>query len=474
MLHENVMLGAVNSAWPAPQDAIQAIFGSVGIATAFGVENDSTGPGRGTFFDEFIDLRDPEGTAFTACILEILEAVRPRQRKRIAEALANHTTRTRKLLANAMRGHFYGTSPATLYYRKADAEAYQNKPRWMRHGTLAETVDAFEDAELVQPITGKWMPHCSKHMSWASSYSPTKKLLHIAAEYGVMADSIERRIPSMDLVQLFEAKPKPIFDVFIGELVHARKGKPVKFDPTTETESWATTLEAINAFYRKQAIALGPSQEGFHADIYRVFNNGDPANPKFDHGGRLFGGSWMMLPGDLRKAITINGQATVELDYSGCHPRMLYHERGLEPEGDIYTLPEIEALEAASGLERQTYRPLVKWLMQVLINGRGRPEAVERPDSAIIPRGCTIADIVHFIEAKHHSIADAFKTGAGLRLMRLESDVALEIIATAMNEDWTVLSVHDSFITTLDRREQLRSMMIDGYVRRLGKEPVIK
>lgn len=213
---------------------------------------------------------------------------------------------------------------------------------------------------------------------------------------------------------------------------------------------------------------------GLQADIYRVFNNGDPSNPKFNLGGRLFGGSWMSIPSELRKAITINGQATIELDYSGCHPRMLYHERGLEPEGDLYALPEIEAHEAALGLEPQTHRPLVKWLMQVLINGRGRPEAVERPESAIIPQGRTIVDIVQFIEAKHHSIADAFKTGAGLRLMRLESDIALEIIKTAMNEGWTVLSVHDSFITTLDRQEQLRSMMVESYIRRLGREPVIK
>ena len=204
--------------------------------------------------------------------------------------------------------------------------------------------------------------------------------------------------------------------------------------------------------------------ELFATDLYRVFNEGEEADPKFESGGRLFGGWWMYVPGELRKAITINKQPTVELDYANCHPRMLYHERGVEADGDLYELPGIA----------DAYRDCIKWLMQILINGRGRPEAVEPPETIEFPPDLSITQIVRLIEEKHQPFADAFRTGAGLRLMRVESDIALEIVFTAMRDGWTVLPVHDSFIAPIDHRDRLRAMMIDAYVRRLGKEPVIK
>ena len=182
----------------------------------------------------------------------------------------------------------------------------------------------------------------------------------------------------------------------------------------------------------------------------------------------------MHIPEGLRRAITINGKPTVELDYSHCHPRMLYHERGLDGDGELYTLPEVAAYEVATGVEPDTYRPCIKWLVQILINGRGKPEAVDQPDWMAFPPDIPVKQVVAFIEARHQPIADAFRTGAGLRLMRSESDIALEIVSTARAEGWTVLSVHDSFITTMDKRDRLKAMMVEGYVQRLGKEPVIK
>lgn len=188
----------------------------------------------------------------------------------------------------------------------------------------------------------------------------------------------------------------------------------------------------------------------------------------------MFGGWWMHIPGELRGTITINGQRVVELDYKNCHPRMLYAKRGLDYGGDLYALPELAALEDATGSAPGTYRPYVKWLMQVLINGKGRPHAADKPDHITMPPGLTVGEIVGFIEVRHQPIAGDFKTGAGLELMRLESDIAIEIVSTAMAEGWTVLSVHDSFITTIDKQNRLRAMMIDAYVQRLGRNPIIK
>lgn len=407
-------------------------------------------PGKGTFFEEFIEIRNPEEAALVDRVLAAFDAVRPRQRKRNQAAQASHAERISRLLANAMRAHFYRASPAVLYFRKADAEWYENSPSWMRHGALGEVVDALVDAGLLTAITGKKMPGGYATPSSASSYAPTRNLIGMAIECGVTAQSIDRRIPAEELVRLFGAKPQAEFDWNKGGLMQPRKGKRIMFAPTAETDEWTAGLAAINTHYRQQDICLGltPEQldfwlaqrnadpdrtgtpyrlpETFRTDIYRVFNNGEQDNPRIDQGGRMFGGWWMHISEELRQAMIINEQPTVELDYGNCHPRMLYAERGLDCEGDLYALPEIGG----------NFRSLIKWAMQVLINGKRRPNENELPDHLALPPGFTLREIVALLEARHQPIADAFKTGAGLRLMRLESDIALEIVTTAMAEGW--------------------------------------
>jgi hypothetical protein len=364
----------------------------------------------------------------------------------------------------------------------------------MQHGALADVVLALRDGGLVQRIPGKKMPHWSATPSWASSYAPTDYLMHLAEEYGVTENSIETRIPSEDLIWL----SGPKITEFKDGAIHKTEGKHIRFAPTDETQEWTATLEAINSFYSRQQITLGMSPaelaewlaaynanperteapyrlpEVFAKAIYRVFNNGDEANPTFIEGGRMFGGWWMLVPEELRTTITINGQATVEWDYKNCHPRMLYHELPLDPGGDLYLIPEITAYEDAAGLKPETYRPHVKWLMSVLLNSKGRPATAEPPAHIEFPPDLTIKDCIGFIVASHQPIADAFGTGAGLRLMRQESDIAMEVVTTAMAEGWVVLSVHDSFITTVDKQDRLRSLMVESYLKRLGMEPEIE
>lgn len=112
--------------------------------------------------------------------------------------------------------------------------------------------------------------------------------------------------------------------------------------------------------------------------------------------------------------------------------------------------------------------------MQVLLNGKRRPSEKDLPDGLALPPGFTLAEIVGLFEARHQPIADAFRTGAGLRLMRMESDIALEIVTTAMAEGWVALSVHDSFLTTIDKKDRLEELMIRTYFSRFGRIPEIK
>ena len=71
----------------------------------------------------------------------------------------------------------------------------------------------------------------------------------------------------------------------------------------------------------------------FKRSLYRVFNNG-----KLTNGGRFYGGWWQNIKKDYRRAITINGGTTAELDYSSLHPSMLYALEGKTPPDDCYAL----------------------------------------------------------------------------------------------------------------------------------------
>jgi hypothetical protein len=456
---------------------------------------DAVRPGRGSFFDEYVDLNDPEGSALTDRLVECYDLVRSKQRMRGRD---NLRLRIRRVAANALRGHFFRKPPSILYFRGAAALQYEDKPSWMRHGALGDIVDALADADLLHRINGRKMPWYSSNKSWTSSFWADDALVRAATECGVTPESIHRRLPSDALVQLYAPKPKAGFDSIGRDVIRPRKGKRISFEPTAETEGWTATLEAINTFYRQQEIAIGRTQaeldlwlakrnadperkgaayrlpELFSTDIRRVFNNGVGENPGFNDGGRLFGGWWMHVPESLRQSIIINSSPTIELDYANCHPRMLYHQKGLVADGDLYEMPEIAAYEKKIGVPPDTYRPYIKWLMQILINGRGRPEIVKPPEWMALPVDIPFREVVTFIEARHKPISDAFGTGAGLQLMRLESDIALEIVAGAIEQGWTVLSVHDSFITTECQRDRLKTMMIDVYHGKLNQQPVIK
>ncbi|MCM2286536.1 MAG: hypothetical protein NDI81_17255 [Desulfobacula sp.] len=73
--------------------------------------------------------------------------------------------------------------------------------------------------------------------------------------------------------------------------------------------------------------------------LHRVFNDAS-----FSHGGRFYGALHLSLPRDLRRYIQIEGQDTVELDYSAFHIKMLYHMAGIDYQDDPYSICEGPAL----------------------------------------------------------------------------------------------------------------------------------
>lgn len=447
-------------------------------------------PARGTFLDDTLMLRDPEGPSFVTTIIDLINLQRELGRKQQPLEVENERNLVSCMLANGLRCHWYRDPPIVAYQRKADGKTYikTNKPAWLSALSMSRTVRLFADAGLLRLHEADWKT--------SSGYTVTDKLLALADEYGVTDQSLRRRLDRHDLIRLNSPKPKPIYDRIRRTLVRG-KAERLPFDATPATDEMRDTIEAYNEFLTLQNIivivppdlqaiwvkSLNEDEthsgtplvrpELFRRAAYRVFNDGDMKEPRVDLGGRLAGPWWMYAPKKVRALVTINGEGTCELDYSACHPRMLYHEMGMEGPKEPYVVPEVAELEDRTGLEPGHYCSGVKWLTQILINGRGRPDLVDVPDDVVVPADLKIDEFASMIERFHEPIASSFRTGAGLRLMRMESDIAVAIVSKAMASGWVALSVHDSFVCQTSHKEELVHLMMTEYETLIGMKPVI-
>lgn len=446
---------------------------------------------KGTFLQETIVLRDSAGKALVAAAMDALGRARQLRRKRHSREVEHEQQLLSCILANGLRCQWFRAAPLVSFQRKADAQFYgrRNRPVWLSARAVGRAVEGLERAGLAHRHVG--------YRGLSSGYVLDRALLLMAHECGVSERSLGISFPREDLVRLRGCRPKPTFDTVTRELVR-HEAERIYFGATPETEHWRDELEAYNNFIAMQDIAVDASDDAllpwltdsnndtahrgaelrhpelFRLALYRVCNDGNPAVPKFDKGGRLAGAWWLNAPKEIRAFVTINGEPTVELDYSACHPRMLYHELGLIGPEDPYDIPQVAVLEQNDGRPAGSYRSLVKWQTQVLINGGSRPDLVAPPRDMLLPCTAALADVRRFIRETHEPIAEAFRSRAGLRLMKAESDIALSIIGTATRNGWPVLPVHDSFIAPISLKEETKRLMITEYKKRYPYEPTIK
>lgn len=264
------------------------------------------------------------------------------------------------------------------------------------------------------------------------------------------------------------------------------KERPVPFKDTRETSAMRVALERINAVNdpsrirlplldETEAQALWDSLHGIALNdeqgipaspagieiwfaqtwLHRVFNRG-----RFDHGGRFYGASWQSLGKEWRRRILIDDQPVTEMDFGSLHPRLAHHLDGAEAPEDCYV-----------GIHPD--RALAKRAVAALLNaenGTTHPPRWFSVGKAGMPWSALVARAAETLPctAKH------FGTGIGLRLQRLDSDIAEDVMLHFAGGGRPCLGVHDSFLVAQEHGSELAEVMRQAYRKRVGWEPVIK
>lgn len=253
-------------------------------------------------------------------------------------------------------------------------------------------------------------------------------------------------------------------------LLKDTEGRLTRYSDTSETRGMRANLHRLNDLLVGTGITTTRSAHplndfddkysGQKTDLYRVFNNG-----RFAQGGRFYGGWWQHAKKHLRRCITIDGQPTVEADFKGMHPAILFAKNGLDIPADPYAfVPGIA--------ENETLRKHAKYTFLALLNA-GRGDTAEPRDFDSAAHGMTAKEFRQLVRDAFPMLPGIFGTGIGLYLQREDSDMAERIMLHFAERDIPVLTVHDSFIIAARHRDELVRVMQRMFRDAYGQTPVV-
>jgi len=225
-------------------------------------------------------------------------------------------------------------------------------------------------------------------------------------------------------------------------------GRPIDYNDDASTRRWRRNLDPINEMLRHISTTVE-----VRSQMRRIFNR------CWDQGGRFYaiGGGWQCLSKAARRELRLDGEPVVEIDYRNYHPTILYSwAEKIAPE-DCYIVCSWP-------------RKLVKVSLLVLINAttlRQAIGAIARHDAMaeIAERGSSHAfqcahAIVQDIKKIHAPIEEYFHSNVGVRLMRLDAEIAERVLLKLVSAGCAILPVHDSFIVAKSNADLLAEAMV--------------
>jgi hypothetical protein len=325
------------------------------------------------------------------------------------------------VLLEALLAH-YGNWPAVSYGRRP--QFYSGKGRY--HGTdfTYRTVVSSVDVLTKLGLLGNLIAPASPHIGRQSVFWATPALIS-----AVSVDQIaQANCRPRELVRLrnWNGQLEDYRDTEITRRMRRVLAEQNEAVGGTQIELSGPEIRLDGAVLRVgENIRLFPAQYC----VYRVFN-GD-----LKHGGRIYGGWWQNAPKNIRAMIRLDGQPTIEEDHAQLHPRLLYAIAGLDLEGDAYTLPGWD-------------RGLCKIAFNVLLNANNYQDARAVIASKLgghdgLPQAGLL---IKEMKRQHAGLRVYFHSGIGLRLQKLDADMAEFVLKRLLKRGIVALPIHDSFV----------------------------
>jgi len=189
--------------------------------------------------------------------------------------------------------------------------------------------------------------------------------------------------------------------------------------------------------------------------VRRVFNRGDKG---LKYGGRFYtapaGG--ILHPQGLskscRKRLLIDGNETTRADFGAMHISQLYALEGVQLYEDPYTMIDGD-------------REILKKMLLIAINAPSRASAIRAFRKATGEPG---DDIYDAIVTAHPTISKYIGSDYGIRLQRLDSDIANLVLMHFTKKDKLCIPVHDEFIVERNLEGELLDVMHESYKKIMG------
>jgi hypothetical protein len=422
--------------------------------------------------DSGLTLQGPSGHALTEAFVALLREGECRQRapKAADEARFRFTAET--LLANLVKAAFHRTRPGCFVAVSLNRQAYVDEH--LSYPVMVAARKRLLQLDLVEGRLGFQTKREAvfgedRRIGRRTRLRATPALLAMFAEAGVDGSSLARC--PRDVIWLkdeaADAGPEPAEVARSRQTLAWHNSRLREADIRLPISSWSH-------------MAALPDDRGEWGDdgLAETYRAGDPSrsqvhrtfNRSWELGGRIYGGWWMSTPKTQRRFIVIDGESTVELDYGRLHPTLLYAKAGKHLEFDPY---------AVEGMGGPDVRDLAKKTVQRLLNRQPTPGRPLGPlkafkwDTDRLPAGVTFPALVEALESRLEAIRQWFGTGAGLRLQREDSDLAVDVIDLLRSQDILCLSVHDSFIVKAADADTLHQAMTKAFFDRYGFDPII-
>jgi len=350
------------------------------------------------------------------------------------------------------------------FYSRSNSDYKESKrynPSKISARPLRFLADSLEKHSWVD--TSQWYyDKKNEENRWRSRMRQSKKLIKAFKEFKITPKCIYRK--PIECIRLKDSKERL-----------------VEYKDTPATNSMRNKLFAYNNLLLQTFIKLKKNKKvngylEFHPvnlkniEYYRVFNDSS-----FELGGRFYGPWWVTLGKDARGNITLNGEKTIELDYSSIGIHLLYSQENLNyydlngKNSDPYILTGIDPEE------REVNKKIITFALNMSPGDRHRKfvytvrkKIRKANDERIIlgikkllnvPTPREVHKRLRIFEEENVPIKRYLFTSVGTKLQFKDSCIAESVIERMVSMRIPILVIHDSFIVQYRNKKLLHKFM---------------